>query len=447
MFRKRKKSSKLVRMNEEERMRYMQHRLEFELETKRRKQQLIAIFTKNKLKHEEVFSKLNIAKINEKWRYVLRQIKCKEFHKNVKYLNTTFDRVVKIKDATISYLYNELKIVDTDHRKLQETYILLINNIIAIYKQKLVELHDMYKLNNIKMNSMIELIELRNYIGQYKEIANNITRKCIIFDQTQTIRKTYNATNIFNILYLEKDRASHFIHQAFLKIEKFWEQLCRIINEYQRIIENKKKQYEYLKEQDDVHQMCLLQYPKIYLQLQNIIETLKVNVRILSEKRKVQIAKLKRKDINIQERYKNIKYKFTVTQMISSVQLKKLIVRSNEVLKHLQKILKKSSIILEIIKICTTLEPLFFNLKKYFMQNTLYTEYVDANIPESCAKVNNFWEYFNYIKGNNILLKKQTNELCRENKKLKCKLQIYFSVDSGMLIYLITLLFYYFLLL
>ncbi|KAF3423455.1 hypothetical protein E2986_10533 [Frieseomelitta varia] len=368
MFRKRKKSSKLVRMNEEERMRYMQHRLEFELETKRRKQQLIAIFTKNKLKHEEVFSKLNIAKINEKWRYVLRQIKCKEFHKNVKYLNTTFDRV---------------------------------------------------------------LIELRNYIGQYKEIANNITRKCIIFDQTQTIRKTYNATNIFNILYLEKDRASHFIHQAFLKIEKFWEQLCRIINEYQRIIENKKKQYEYLKEQDDVHQMCLLQYPKIYLQLQNIIETLKVNVRILSEKRKVQIAKLKRKDINIQERYKNIKYKFTVTQMISSVQLKKLIVRSNEVLKHLQKILKKSSIILEIIKICTTLEPLFFNLKKYFMQNTLYTEYVDANIPESCAKVNNFWEYFNYIKGNNILLKKQTNELCRENKKLKCKLQIYFSVDSG----------------
>lgn len=60
----------------------------------------------------------------------------------------------------------------------------------------------MYKLNNVKMNNMIELTQLRNYIGQYKEITNNITRKCIIFDETQTIRKTYNATNIFNILYL-----------------------------------------------------------------------------------------------------------------------------------------------------------------------------------------------------------------------------------------------------
>ncbi|CAD1469321.1 unnamed protein product, partial [Heterotrigona itama] len=440
MLRRRKKRSKLVRMNEEERMRYMQHRLEFELETKRRKQQLIAVFAKNKLKREEVFSKLNIAKINEKWRYVLRQIRCKEFHKNVKYLRTTFDGVVKIKDATISYLYNELKIVDTNHKKLQETYILLIDNIIAIYKRQLVELHDMYKLNNVKMNSMIELTELRNYIGRYKEIANNITRRCIIFDQTQTIRKTYNATNIFNILYLVitcltifiyrgKDVASDFKYQAFLKVEKFWEQLCRIINECQRIVENKKKQYEYLKEQDDVHQMCILQYPKIYLQLQDITETLKVNIRILSQKRKVQIAKLKMKDTNIRERYKDIKYKFTVTRMIDSVRLKKMIVRSNEVLRHLQRILKKSSTILELIEICTTLEPLFFNLKKYFMQNAFYTEYVDLNIPESCAKVENFWQYYNYIKGNNILLKRQNNELCRENKKLKCKLQVYFSVD------------------
>lgn len=127
--------------------------------------------------------------------------------------------------------------------------------------------------------------------------------------------------------------ASDFIHQAFLKIEKFWEQLCRIINEYERIVENKKNQYEYLKEQDDMHQIYILQYPKIYLQLQNTIEFLKVNVRILSQKRGVQIANIKIKNINIHERYKNIKYKFTVTEMIGSVQLKKLIVRSNEVLK------------------------------------------------------------------------------------------------------------------
>jgi len=43
---KKGKGSKLARMSDEERVRYLQHRAELELEAKRRKQQLIAAFTK-----------------------------------------------------------------------------------------------------------------------------------------------------------------------------------------------------------------------------------------------------------------------------------------------------------------------------------------------------------------------------------------------------------------
>lgn len=126
---------------------------------------------------------------------------------------------------------------------------------------------------------------------------------------------------------------SHLVHQSFLNIEDLWEQLCKVINEYQRIVENKKKQYEYLKEQDDIYQTCTIKYSKVYLQLQNIIESLKFKIQTLSEKKKEQIEKLKIKDINIKEKYKNIKYEFNMTQMIDSSQLKKLTVTSNEVLK------------------------------------------------------------------------------------------------------------------
>lgn len=65
------------------------------------------------------------------------------------------------------------------------------------------ELHDTCTFNNSKTNNMVELTELRNHMEQcYKEISNNISRKSTIFNHTQTIRKTYNAVNIFNILYL-----------------------------------------------------------------------------------------------------------------------------------------------------------------------------------------------------------------------------------------------------
>lgn len=126
---------------------------------------------------------------------------------------------------------------------------------------------------------------------------------------------------------------SHLVHQSFLNIEDLWEQLCKVINEYQRIVENKKKQYEYLKEQDDIYQTCTIKYSKVYLQLQNTIDSLKFKIQTLSEKKKEQIEKLKIKDINIKEKYKNIKYEFNMTQMIDSSQLKKLTVTSNEVLK------------------------------------------------------------------------------------------------------------------
>lgn len=126
---------------------------------------------------------------------------------------------------------------------------------------------------------------------------------------------------------------SHLVHQSFLNIEDLWEQLCKVINEYQRIVENKKKQYEYLKEQDDIYQTCTIKYSKVYLQLQNTIDSLKFKIQTLSEKKKEQIEKLKIKDINIKEKYKNIKYEFNMTQMIDTSQLKKLTVTSNEVLK------------------------------------------------------------------------------------------------------------------
>lgn len=126
---------------------------------------------------------------------------------------------------------------------------------------------------------------------------------------------------------------SHLVHQSFLNIEDLWEQLCKVINEYQQIVENKKKQYEYLKKQDDIYQICTIKYSKVYLQLQNTIESLKFKIQILSETKKEQIEKLKIKDINIKEKYKNIKYKFNMTQMIDTSQLKKLTVISNEVLK------------------------------------------------------------------------------------------------------------------
>ncbi|XP_076226145.1 dynein regulatory complex subunit 2 [Nomia melanderi] len=420
--RKSSKNSKFTRMTEEERARYMQYRAEFELEAKRRKQQLIATYIKNKLKHENVFSKLNTAKINEKWRLVLRQIKCKEIYNNVQYLSESFDRIINLKDSTIHQLQRELEITDQDHRKLQEAHIELMNNIIGKHKQKLQNLHDLYKLNNNKSN-VIELCPLNNQIeGSYKEMQLIVRKKNKILEEEKFIAKTRNAINIRNILILEENTMSNLIHQSSKNIESFWEQLNQTLFEYERVTEHKKEQYEYLKEQDNTYQLCILHYPRMHLQLQNTVEGLKCNIQTLSLKRDERIENLKRKNAYIKKEIRNMKQYFTITQAVDFVQLKKLIVSSNDVLKNLQKSVEKSAILLEIITICSNMEPFIYNLRNYFIEDEL---------PSSHDKIDMFWKKHNHIVSSNILLKNKCKKLNLENKKLRYKLQAHVIIFSG----------------
>ncbi|XP_076684371.1 dynein regulatory complex subunit 2 [Andrena cerasifolii] len=432
MIRRRKtKSNKFARMNEEERARYIQHRAEFELEAKRRKQQLIAIYTKNKLKREEVFSRLNIVKINEKWRYVLRQIKCQELYENVKRLNETSDRKIKLQNDTIHHLHHELEIADENYRRLQEAHIVLIDTIIGKYAEKFKNLHVTYKLDNIKLNDLIELHLVQNYMEEdCKKIQNNICMKNKILHKELSIRKTQNVINIRNVLYLEEDMASDFVYQSFIKMEYVWKEMNEVISKYEQVTENKKKQYEYLKVQDNTHQLYILQYPKAYIQLQDIIKSLKYSIQILLLSREKRIAKLKVQNIEIKEKIKSITHKLTVIQVIDSLQLKKLTVASNGVLKNLRRIIEKGSVIHEIVRICSSLEPLRFDIKEYFTQTT-YTEFSHTNMPRSCNKINKFWKQYNYMEADNILLKKESGKLYLEYKKLKYKLQEYVTTASG----------------
>lgn len=152
--------------------------------------------------------------------------------------------------------------------------------------------------------------------------------------------------------------------------------------------ENKKKQYEYLKEQDNNHQLCVMQYPKMHLQLQNIIKSLKHDLQVLSLKREERITKLKMQNMRMKKRIKDIKNQFYVNQVLDSLQLKKLTVTSNNALKDLRRIIQKNSIIFEIIRICSPLEPILFNTEKQFVQSVECSEFLQ-NIVRYYAKGKN----------------------------------------------------------
>ena len=66
-------AKKLAKMSEEERAAYLeQQRLEEE-ESKRKKEEMLNRFLKDKLSKEEQSTKLNILKLQEQWRNIMRK--------------------------------------------------------------------------------------------------------------------------------------------------------------------------------------------------------------------------------------------------------------------------------------------------------------------------------------------------------------------------------------
>ncbi|KAF7392923.1 hypothetical protein HZH66_008756 [Vespula vulgaris] len=377
------KVNKFARMSEEERVRYMQHRAELELEAKRRKQQLVAIFSKNKLKREEAFSRLNTAKINEQWRFILRQIKCKEFYEDVTYLWKNFDRMINNKDKIVQLLHVEIKMADIDHRRLQEAHIGIIDKIIELYRQKLRTLCDNYicKVHSIQGEETIELNKLKiNMERACKEIKFITTNEKIELEKILTKTRSQNAINICNIISLRKDMMLELQNNISIKIESLSKQLNEIMLEYNRTTETKRKQYEFLKEQDDANFAEMTQYPKL-----------------------------------------------------KSTQLKKLSIVCNNVTKDLEKITKKGFALLSLMKLCSELEPLSVSIKMYISSDIDTVEESTMHcISKPFKKLEKFWMRYNHIKVENILMKKECNKLSAENKHLRYILRNYLINVSRM---------------
>ncbi|XP_024876408.1 dynein regulatory complex subunit 2 isoform X2 [Temnothorax curvispinosus] len=373
MPKKKGKGSKLARMSDEERARYLQHRAELELEAKRRKQQLIATFTKNKLKHEEAFSRLNTAKINEQWRYILRQIKCKELDEDVEYLWNNFDRLLKAKDLVIQRLHSELEAADMDHRRLQEAHIQMMDLTIGRYKQKCIHLHESFarERTRIVSNEINELNRVRKHLQEHcHQLQNIIFGQDKKMENVLTQTKIQNAVNIYSIVYLKEDSLSRLMHYVSNEVEELWRQLNETIIEYEKNTGDKRKQYDYLMEQDDAHRVDVAQYPKLQTQLQTTIKSLKQDTHALSQKREQSIMELNDRIVYMRKRAQSFRQIFFMNQALDTTQLKKLTIISASVLKELQRISEKGSTLLSLLTICSNLEPFSLTVQKYTLRDT-----------------------------------------------------------------------------
>ncbi|XP_011308730.1 coiled-coil domain-containing protein 65 [Fopius arisanus] len=431
---KKKGGSKMARMSEEEKLRYLAHRAEIELEAKRRKQQLISVFTKNKLKREETFARLNTAKINEQWRFILRQVKCKELYEDLEYLWKNFDRILTLKNTIIQKLYGELEKADVDHRRLQEAHMETIDLLILRHQIRLKGLKDNY-LEDVNRVEIGEIDEMNSVKGELSGDCKHL--EAVIFAQNNFIEgrlaetKMRNAVNTFSIEHSKDEAISQIKRTIGGKIDDLWCRLNRVITDYQSKMQKKRKQYETLKSLDDAHHQEATKFPRHQSTLLTTMESLKNEESKLWNERNHTIGELKIQWENLNSRIWKLRQTIRMDQTMDRGQLKKLTVMSGSVIKEMKKIEEKSSMILLLMRICTSLEVKPLCLKK-FNWGEANDESTSTGVMSPYDKLENFWEQFNDVKAEVIAIKREKNVVMAENKRLRASLKTYLVTVARM---------------
>ncbi|XP_022916476.1 dynein regulatory complex subunit 2-like [Onthophagus taurus] len=127
-------ANKLAKMSDDQRAKYMQLKADQEEENRRRKEQLLNTFMKNKIRKEDVFSRLNKAKINLEWHQFLRQKKCTEMKENCEHLRRWLERTLNIKNKVIDNLVKELDEAEFQYSNNLQSHLLRIDEMLKFFK-------------------------------------------------------------------------------------------------------------------------------------------------------------------------------------------------------------------------------------------------------------------------------------------------------------------------
>lgn len=204
-----------------------------------------------------------------------------------------------------------------------------------------------------------------NVANERKYLETVIFGQAMRTEETLTKTRTRNAINTCGIEHAKEEDISKMKKQVGGQMESLWKQLNDVITEYECSTADKRKQYEYLKEQDNAMRLETSRFVRQHANFQKIVENLKDNYYTLMNERSARIDDLtnqvKRSDDNVCK----LRQEIRIFQTMDAVKLKRMSVMSVAVMKNLESIENKGSTLLLLVKMCSRLEPTALAVKKY----------------------------------------------------------------------------------
>ncbi|XP_075977920.1 dynein regulatory complex subunit 2-like [Anticarsia gemmatalis] len=432
---KKGKVNKLARMSDEERARYLQHRADIEEEARRRKQELIARFIKNKLDKEEAYSRLNTAKINQEWRFILRKIKCKQMAVDIQNMLTSFNFLVERKNRLITSLMMSTEDSDEQHRRAFQAHTENVSYFLNIGSQRLDKLQEEY---DHQKNTLLE-----NWDKEEMELVDGQDRaefklKLITYIQDRDFQNDKKEKEIARATAMNDARLEHeeemrsFCRPKQLEVEMYWSKLREVYNTYLEEHNPIMNHYQSLREKDNFYQKEIarndLQIQIATENLQNLQHEWQKTTSITADK----LKRMAQRKEELSRKYLQLKKDAKAERIKSSQQLAVMVNASQDAIQRLQAVKDKLNKVLQMAEICSKYEHEGDQLLKNISieMDPLDFDNLDKDMINECkeySKMDKFLLKVNRAKVQTMCLKTEKAKLVRENVQLKHYIKRYLT--------------------
>lgn len=441
MPKKKKKSGKMAKMTEEERLAYQEQQRLAEEEMRKKKEDMLTSFLKDKLSKEEKATKFNLNKLNHQWRNIMREAKSKELKKDIEILSQTFERVVDRKESVIKSLAKDLMEAEEQYSMALRSHLQNVDNLIALQRKSidqlqgefteeqsiLMEEFDMERSMMVEQHQR-EMTELQDILFAMEQNFNE--RESDAKSDFQSMRDEIKNKN------LEEKHALRVQLEA--TVEKLWAEFQEALKNYEETTEERKKAFEELKTKDTKSANEIETQMRKLQRISDNIAQLKSKMGANSKECEERNRQLRGEREGMLAHFQELKGQMNRLRESERERLTKLTLESNAAIKELKRKADKGERILRLAEMCRKLETEEEKVLPFYASSLTPEEQedVDAAVAEPPTQplatvmyeysgLENFWKRFNKAMLDKVALDKERSVLMQENQQLRTLLKQY----------------------
>uniref|UniRef100_H2YV41 Dynein regulatory complex protein 1 n=2 Tax=Ciona savignyi TaxID=51511 RepID=H2YV41_CIOSA len=438
---KKKGGGKLSKMSEEEKILYLEQKALAEEEMRKKKEDMLMQFLKDKLSKEEKSSKVNMNKLNQQWRQIMRESKSKELKKDIEILSQTFERVVDRKDSVISALAKDTEEAEEQYNMALRSHLDNVDILIDHHRRRLNTLRDEYheELTTIREEfeseqSLInachkhELQMLQDVMFAMEQ--NHQEKESDGRQEFQSMRDEIKNKN------LEEKHALRI--QLEGAVESLWKQFQAALKNYNETTEERKIAFENLKAKDEKSAKEIETQMRKLQRIQDTINQLRAKMQQNSRECEDRNRRLREEREHVQTHFQQLKSEMNNNREADRAKLTQLTLQSNSAIKKLKKVCDKGEQILRLSEMCRKLETEEEKVLPFYASSLSQEEQEDveaavyespseplATIMHEYTSLDNFWKRYNKVLLDKLALDKEKQILSQENQQLRNVLKQY----------------------